>query len=624
MSITHNPAIREVLSQLVGDPDYEKVAHVPVIAWQQIALIVAAYGGTAFGIIGYLQWGFPLWVSYPIMIYAMFIGFTPLHDATHKALSSNRLINDILGTISAQTLFPGFNTPTYRAFHLEHHRYTGDKDFDPDERLVKWPKFVGPLFLAFTDLHWVHWYFTKAWKRWPKNLRPWVIGTVITVVVIYTVGLTSPYWYEFLILYVIPHRLALMVTAYAFAHIQHPEGLTWKDEPFQSTVRVTGNPIKRASLLGQAEHAMHHLLPHVPWYKYHRVCDLANGLLHRKNIPQRGIFRSPKEIILPQPTELISALQTVEITEVRIVASGVKSFTLEPVTHSALEEFDAGAHITVLLKSGQQRQYSLLNSPCEAHRYQIAVKLDPNGRGGSKEIHETWKKGDVIQVSKPRNNFMLYENANRHILIAGGIGITPMLAMAHRLCELDEPFMLHVCAKTENDVPFAREIQNSSFGPNVEVHLDNAQGRSSIDIGQALATPREGDLIYVCGPSGFMEWVRASAETLGWAPEQVHFESFSAPPAGDIPNHAFEVHLAKTGKRLQVSEDMSILDALQHANIKVPYACRQGTCGTCIVSITAGEADHRDAFLSDIEKAEGNQICLCVSRAKGHAISLDL
>lgn len=624
MSVTRNPAVREILNQVVSDPDYADVAHVPVLAWQQLALIALAYAGTAIGIIGYLQWGFPLWVSYPIMIYCMFVGFTPLHDSTHKALSSNPILNDILGTISAQTLFPGFNTPTYRALHLEHHRYTGDKDFDPDERLVNWPKFMGPVFLAFTDLHWVYWYFTSAWPRWPKNLRPWVIGTLIAVVTIYTIGLTSPYWFEFLILYVIPHRLALVYVAYMFAHIQHPKGLTWEDEPFQSSVRITGNPVKRVSLLGQAEHAMHHLLPHVPWYKYHRVYDFANGLLHKQNIPQRGLFMPATEIILPQPAALANALQTVEITDVRSVAKDVKSYTFEPVNKGTLAEFDAGAHITVHLKDGQQRQYSLLNAPYERHRYQIAVKLDPKGRGGSKSIHESWKKGDVIQVSKPRNNFLLYENATRHILIAGGIGITPMLSMAHRLSTLEKAFMLHVCAQTAKDVPFAKELENRSFGPNVQVHLNNDQGRPSINIGAALATPRDGDLIYVCGPAGFMEWVRSSAETLGWAPEQVHFESFSAPPTDDIPNHVFEVHLKKSGKTLEVGKDMSILDALHHANIKVPYACGRGTCGTCIAAVTEGEADHRDAYLSEIEKSKGDQICLCVSRAAGDAISLDL
>jgi len=624
MAVTRNPAVREVLSQVVSDPDYGHVSHVPLFAWQQIMLIVLAYGGTALGIIGYLQWGFPLWVTYPIMVFSMFIGFTPLHDSTHKSLSSNPIINDILGTISAQPLAPGFNTPTYRALHLEHHRYTGDADFDPDEKLVNWPKFLGPIYLLFVDLHWVHWYFTKAWSRWPKNIRPWVFGLIFAVATIYTIGLTSPYWWEFLILFVIPHRLALAYTAYAFAHIQHPEGLTWEDEPFQSTVRISGNPIKRLSLLGQAEHAMHHLLPHVPWYKCHHVYDFANKVLHRQNIPQRGLFTKAKEIILPQPADIANALQTVEITEVRTVAKGVKSFTFEAVDRGPLARFDAGSHLTVHLKDGQQRQYSLLNPPFESHRYQIAVKLDPNGRGGSKSIHKNWKKGDVIQVSKPKNNFTLYENANRHILIAGGIGITPMLSMAHRLSELESPFMLHVCAQTEKDVPFAKEIENRSFGPNVEVHLNNDYGRSSINLGQALAAPRKGDLIYVCGPAGFMDWIRESAVTLGWEPEQVHFESFSAAPTDAEPNQAFEVHLEKTGKTLQVSEDMSILDALQHANIKVPYACGQGTCGTCIVGVTKGEAEHRDAYLSEIEKQEGDQICLCVSRAKGDAISLDL
>lgn len=624
MIITHNTAVREALSRIINDPDYNEVVKIPLVSMHQIGLIILAYCGISFGIIGNLYFELPLWLVYPVMVYSMFIGFTPLHDGTHQAVSSNKTLNDILGTISGQTLFPGLNMATYRALHLQHHRFLGDKDLDPDERFVRWPKMLGPVYLLFVDLHWSYWFFTKAWNIWPKNIRPWVIGSLISIAAIYTVGLSSSYWWEFLTLFIIPHRLAIVYVTYMFAHIQHPEGLTWNKEPFQSTVKITGNILKRLSLLGQADHCMHHLLPHVPWYNYHKVWQFSNGLLKHKPIPERGIFSSVKEIIMPKENNTSLIKQRVLITSIRSVASHIKELTFEPLNDDNIVPFDAGSHIDVHLPNGSVRQYSLLNDPFEKNRYQIAVKLDLNGKGGSKEVHENLNNGDIIEVSTPRNNFTLFENARHFVLIGGGIGITPLLSMAHRLNQLNKTFELHICARTQADIALFDTFNSLPFASNIHIHLTENIGHSSIDIEQILQKPITKALLYICGPNGFMQWIQSNAEKMNWPPEHIYIEKFSANQKQTCETKAFEVELAKTGKTIQVRKDESILDALQHQNITVPYACMQGTCGTCIASVLKGEIDHRDAYLSDDEREHENQICVCISRAKNGRLTLDL
>ncbi|MEM6723981.1 MAG: PDR/VanB family oxidoreductase, partial [Bacteroidota bacterium] len=313
----------------------------------------------------------------------------------------------------------------------------------------------------------------------------------------------------------------------------------------------------------------------------------------------------------------------VEVVAVKTEAKGIKSFTFQSATDQALPKFSAGAHIQVHLPSGKKRSYSLVNAPFEKGHYQIAVKLDPNSSGGSKELHETIEAGMHLEISVPRNNFVLYEHVQKYILIAGGIGITPLLSMAHRLTQLDRSFELHICSKSEDEIPFAFELTNWTFAPNVEIHLDK-QGRSSMELDKVLAKVDQDTLIYVCGPAGFNHWVKQSALEIGWSKEQIKQEVFSREGMELAPVNAFELNLQKSGKSITVSEDQTIIDALQMNNIKVPYSCMQGTCGSCVQAVVSGEIDHRDAFLSEDEKKAGTQMCLCVSRAKGERITLDL
>ena len=632
MSITaNNQKVREVINQVVNDPTYKTVSSVPLISWQQIGLILLAYGGVFGSIALHLYAEVPIWWLYPVMIFSFYTAFTPLHDATHRAVSSNNFLNDLLGTISATVLFPFATTGIYRYLHLSHHRYVGDANMDPDDAMVVIPTKYFPfgyLLLLFPDVLWVYWLFVKGWSRTPARTRFATLFMFFGLFVFNTVWFLSPYTWEYFILFFIPNRLAIGYVAYSFAHIQHPEGLKWNDFPFQTTYKLIGNKYFLKTFWGQDHHAMHHFLPHVPWYKYHRVWDLANGIFRRQNIPQRGPFSPPDadykhQVLAQAEKEKVDHLQ-VKVTAIKRVTDDIKSFRFEPaVPGESLPEFSAGAHIVISLPSGLKRSYSLVNAPFERDHYQISVKLEPNSRGGSQEMHETLSEGDILEISIPRNHFLLYENAKKYLLIAGGIGITPLLSMSHRLLELDKYFELHICARTEVQIPFLYELKNWSFAPNVEYHLDD-NGKPTIDLEKVLAGPDQDTLIYICGPAPFNQWVSTTAQKMGWDKNQIRLEYFSSPVTTLSEPRDFQLHLAKRDLTLPVKADQTIIDALHFHNIKVPYSCLQGTCGTCVMEVKEGKIDHRDAVLTEEEKLENKKICLCVSRAAGDRLAIDL
>lgn len=632
MSITLNNAkIREVINQVVNDPYYKKVSKVPLFSIYQIGLILLAYTGFIGGIALYYFANVSLWIVLPLMGLSSYLSFTPLHDATHRATSSNKFLNDALGTISAFLLFPFLTTPVYRYLHLSHHRFVGDDDLDPDSILVSFPTKYFPfgyLILPFFDLVAITWAFTKGWFRLPKTVRLHLIFSTVLFFSFHIVFLSSSYWLEFILFFIIPTRLGITYTAYTFAHIQHPDGVTWHEFPFESTHVMKGrnSNFLLKSLLGQEHHAMHHFLPHIPWYKYHKVWQLGNGIFTKQNIPERDIFEIPDK----KAKEKIKLSKEQEITSVKVkisaiidVAKNIKSFTFEPLdSNDKLPEFSAGSHININLPSGKVRSYSLINPPYERHQYVIAVKKEDNGKGGSKEMHDL-DLGDILEISIPKNNFVLYENTKRFILISGGIGITPMISMAHRLEEIDKQFEFHICAKEENEVPFLYELKNWSFAPKIDFHYDE-NGKSAIELSKVLSSPNSDTLIYVCGPSGFNNWIKNSALELGWQKDQIKQELFSADVSQDSLPKEFELLLNKSNKTITVAENMTIIDAIEMENIKVDYSCLQGTCGTCIANVIDGEIDHRDAVLSEEEKLENSKICLCVSRAKHNKLIIDL
>lgn len=630
MSITiHNSQAREVINQVVNDPEYKKVSKVPLLSGYQAGLIFFAYSGFAAGIGAYFYFNASLWLVVPLMGFCSYLAFTPLHDSTHRAASSNKFLNEAVGTVSAFLLFPFMLTSVYRFLHMTHHRYVGDDELDPDSILVAVPTRYYPwgyLILLVFDIAWIYWLFTKGWNRMPASVRMATYFSVTGFLAFNIIWFSSPYWFEYLMLFYIPTRIGQAYTAYTFAHIQHPDGVKWDEFPFESTyVMKERKHFLLRSLLGQEQHAMHHFLPHIPWYKYKEVWKLGNGIFTKQKIPERSIFGKPdfyfKDRVQQQKQQKKSS-STLIVTEVREETPLIKCFTLQSPTESQLPPFTAGAHVEITLPSGKVRSYSLINSQHERSRYQIAVKREKDGKGGSEEIH-TLTPGTKLEVSIPRNNFVLYENVQRYILISAGIGITPLLSMAHRLDELDKHFEMHICAKANSEIPFQHELSNWPFAPNIDIHLDR-DDKPSIDLSKVLHAPDERTLVYCCGPLGFNKWIKDAAIALGWGASQIRQELFVGYPHKVGKSKAFDVVLEKTGQTIHIPAHRSLLDMLELEKVPVKYACLQGTCGTCLTAVVSGNVDHRDAVLSEEEKMENTKICLCVSRAEGDSITLNL
>lgn len=315
--------------------------------------------------------------------------------------------------------------------------------------------------------------------------------------------------------------------------------------------------------------------------------------------------------------------QTVKIVSKEPAAEGVMRFELRPTESGCLPEFSAGAHIDVRLPNGAVRQYSLCNDPSERDRYEIAVLLDPSGRGGSRSAHVDLSTGDLLQISVPRNQFPLHP-ARHSILLAGGIGITPMLSMAEQLTQDGASFELHYCARSNARMAYKDRILRSHYAGQTYFHFDDGDPIQRFDANQVLAHPDVDVHLYVCGPQGFMDYVINSARQLHWADTSIHFEYFSAPKVTANGRGEFEVQLASSGMLIKVPAGKSIAQALGDAGIAVPLSCEQGICGTCLVGVLDGIPEHRDYYLSEDAKATNRQVTLCCSRALSPRLVLDL
>ena len=318
------------------------------------------------------------------------------------------------------------------------------------------------------------------------------------------------------------------------------------------------------------------------------------------------------------------ALLPVRVARRRMEADGICSFELVADDGGALPAFSAGAHIDVHLPGGPVRQYSLCNSPAERHRYLIAVQREAASRGGSSAMHERVAEGDRLQIGAPRNHFALADNASSHRLLAAGIGITPLLAMAEQLAAQGADFELLWSLRSPASTAFAERLAGSPWRERLrQHHSDTAAGR--IDFRQALGAPAPGRHLYVCGPAGFIDDALAAARALGWPESQLHSERFAAAPAADAGgDRAFEVQLAKSQRVVVVPAGTTIVRALAAAGITVPTSCEQGVCGTCLTPVLEGTPDHRDQYLTPEEQAEGQLMLPCCSRACSERLVLDL
>lgn len=314
---------------------------------------------------------------------------------------------------------------------------------------------------------------------------------------------------------------------------------------------------------------------------------------------------------------------TVRVVRKQQEAEGITSFELARADGSALPAFSAGSHIDVILPNGLTRQYSLCNDASENHRYRIAVLRDPATRGGSAAMHDLVNEGDTIAISEPRNHFPLV-HAKRTVLLAGGIGVTPLLCMAQRLAAIGAEFEMHYCARSPARTAFQGEIARSPFANRVQFHFDDGEPAQKLDARTLLAAPDAGKHLYVCGPSGFITHVVDTAKAQGWAAGNIHLEYFGAAPQDTSGDQPFEVKIASSGKSVTVAPDQTVVQALAGIGIEVLTSCEQGVCGTCITRVLEGECDHRDMYFTDEERAKNDQFTPCCSRAKTSVLVLDL
>lgn len=303
-------------------------------------------------------------------------------------------------------------------------------------------------------------------------------------------------------------------------------------------------------------------------------------------------------------------------------ADGVVVLELVAPDGHTLAPFEPGAHVDVHLGPGLVRQYSLCGSPADRSRYRLGILLQPDSRGGSAEIGKGFRVGDTMRIGPPRNLFPLAANATRSLLIGGGIGITPLLAMAYHLGAQGQPFALHYCARERRKAAFLQELEAPALRGCTFLHFDDGDDAQRFDPKRDMAPVDAGTHVYVCGPTGFMDWVIGAARELGYADAQIHREYFSAEV--DRAGDAFEVVLNRSKRIIAVPSGVTIVQALAEAGIDVEVSCEQGICGTCLQSVLEGVPDHRDGYLTEEERAANDQILLCCSRAKTPRLVLDL
>ena len=312
------------------------------------------------------------------------------------------------------------------------------------------------------------------------------------------------------------------------------------------------------------------------------------------------------------------------VTRLTQEAQDVLGVELRAADFRELPEFTAGAHVDLHLPNGLCRQYSLANSPLERHRYVLGVGMTPASRGGSAFVHQRLAVGDVVQVSEPRALFGIEPGAEEHLFIAGGIGITPILSMIH-WCEANgSRWRLLYCVRTRARAAYAWTL--APHRTRVTLHVDQ-ESTGAPDLKAWLNPASAGAHVYCCGPSGLMDAVAAACAVAGVTRDATHFERFSALTPPKIAEQAagtFTAVLRRTGKRIAVRADQSLLDALEANNVGVPFSCREGLCRSCETPLLGGEADHRDFVLSDAERAAHNCILPCVSRARSAELVLDL
>jgi vanillate O-demethylase ferredoxin subunit len=317
-------------------------------------------------------------------------------------------------------------------------------------------------------------------------------------------------------------------------------------------------------------------------------------------------------------------LLAVRIAHVRDQAVDIRSFDLIGAPGTSLPPFEPGAHVDVHLAGGIVRQYSLCNGPGEHDRYRIAVKREPDSRGGSRAMHEL-REGDVLTIGPPRNHFPLKHAEGPSVLVAGGIGITPLLAMALQLAADARLFTLHYFTRSLEHTAFRRELSSAGLGEYVTFNYGSPPEAVQSCLADLFRVRPACGQLYVCGPRPFMDLVVQVASAAAWPASAINLEYFAADDAAlAAPVTTFRVRLARRGGEYTIPPDRSIVAVLAEHGIAVETSCEQGVCGTCLARVLEGTPDHRDSVLGDDEKAAGGWIACCVSRSHSPVLVLDL
>ncbi len=325
----------------------------------------------------------------------------------------------------------------------------------------------------------------------------------------------------------------------------------------------------------------------------------------------------------PQGAAMGSGPLALTIAGVRQLTPRVRAYELRSTNGKPLPRVEAGAHIDVPVTLqggvGATRRYSIASNPALVDSYEIAVLREDSGNGGSQAVHAQYGLGLELRCAVPGNDFALTHDTSPALLIAGGIGITPLKAMAHSLARQGRPFVLHYAVRSRSEAPFLAQLA-AEFGERLVVHVASEDGR--MDIRQLLANVGRDTVVYTCGPRRMIDAVHAAANEAGIAAERVRVERFGG-NTRQTGNQALIVTLRRSGKVIEVAADRSILDAAQAAGVTAPASCRIGNCGACATLVLEGAPDHRDDILTPEQRAQGS-MCICVSRAAGPTLTLDL
>jgi len=318
-----------------------------------------------------------------------------------------------------------------------------------------------------------------------------------------------------------------------------------------------------------------------------------------------------------------SDLMSLRVEAIRRVARDVNLVELADAGGAELPAFEAGAHVDLHLDHGRIRPYSLANDPRERHRYLLGIKLDRHGRGGSRWVHEQLRVGQMLKVSAPRQNFALHEAAPHSLLIAGGIGITPIASMVTRLEALGRRWTLHYAVRERADAAFVDprgDVVLQGRHGTLHLHVD-AEASGLLDVASLVAGAGSADHLYCCGPAAMLDAFEQAAAR--YAPGRAHLERFFA-PAEASSTGGYAVELARSARRLEVGAGQTLLQTLRGAGVRVAVSCEQGICGTCETRVLAGRPDHRDALLSNDEKARNDVMMVCCSGSLDPLLVLDL